>query len=146
MIQLLFTLKKDTYRISRGGYARFLNIYCKTCGYHLLLYQKDGPGPLKRLYVDRIFAPKEVLAQWKGKNLLKTCPLKCTYCQISLAKPYLYEKEARPALLLKENSIIKKVAKGIYPPKIAKIFAGCHMDDCNVGETTIHFPTGRDPS
>ncbi|MEI8301251.1 MAG: hypothetical protein WCG10_06570 [Chlamydiota bacterium] len=101
----MFKLKKDQYRSARGGYSRFLNIYCKKCNGHVLLYQKDGPGPLKRLYVDRIIAPN------KEASLLI-----CDHCKLLLATPYIYEKESRSALLLKENAITKKLTKGIYPP------------------------------
>ncbi|KKS56835.1 MAG: hypothetical protein UV23_C0035G0007, partial [Candidatus Nomurabacteria bacterium GW2011_GWF1_42_40] len=50
----VFTLKRDKFRKARGGYARILEIRCEKCGHFLALYQKDGPGPLKRMYVDRI--------------------------------------------------------------------------------------------
>ena len=47
--------KNDTYRKARGGYARLLAVSCATCGTHLFSYQKDGPGLVKRLYLDRIY-------------------------------------------------------------------------------------------
>src|SRR2546430_17054437 len=47
--------KNDTYRKARGGYARLFAVSCATCGTHLFYYQKDGPGIVKRLYVDRIY-------------------------------------------------------------------------------------------
>ena len=47
--------KNDTYRQARGGYARLLAVHCATCGTHLFSYQKDGPGIVKRLYLDRIY-------------------------------------------------------------------------------------------
>src|SRR3989338_8331432 len=50
--------KSDKYRKTRGGYSRFLNVLCEHCGAKILVYQKDGHGPLKRLYFDRIFAPE----------------------------------------------------------------------------------------
>src|SRR5438093_140318 len=46
--------KNDPYRKARGGYARLLAVSCATCGTHLFSYQKDGPGIVKRLYLDRI--------------------------------------------------------------------------------------------
>ncbi len=57
----LYNFKKDRYSKARGGYSRFLNLYCAKCKSFLLLYQKDGPGILKRLYMDRIFAPVELI-------------------------------------------------------------------------------------
>ena len=47
--------KNDTYKQVRGGYARLLAVSCATCGTHLFYYQKDGPGIVKRLYLDRIY-------------------------------------------------------------------------------------------
>ena len=47
--------KNDSYKKARGGYARLLAVGCATCGTHLFYYQKDGPGIVKRLYVDRIY-------------------------------------------------------------------------------------------
>lgn len=54
MKKLSFTFKNDQYRNARGGYSRFLNLSCESCGSHVALYQKDGPGELRRMYVDRI--------------------------------------------------------------------------------------------
>lgn len=106
-----FTLKTDRYRKARGGYSRFLNIYCSQCRHHVLLYQKDGPGPLKRAYIDRILAPKS----------LTGAALRCSACQSILGKAYMYEKEQRAAFLLDPHSFIKKIGKGIYPPVVTKI-------------------------
>ena len=47
--------KSDKYKKVRGGYSRLLDISCVRCGQHLCLYQKDGPGLLKRMYLDRIY-------------------------------------------------------------------------------------------
>jgi hypothetical protein len=103
-----FSLKDDVYREARGGYARFLNLYCGSCGSHVALYQKDGPGMLKRLYLDRIFAPKT------PKNEKE---LVCKSCGKTLGTAYLYEKEKRPAVRLYQGSIVKKVGRGVYPPQ-----------------------------
>ena len=54
-------LKQDKFRKSRGGYSRFLIINCEKCEGFIALYQKDGPGPLKRMYLDRIFSPKSLV-------------------------------------------------------------------------------------
>ena len=48
-------LKNDNFRNSRGGYSRLLEISCFSCNRKLFNYQKDGPGIIKRLYVDRIY-------------------------------------------------------------------------------------------
>ncbi|MFA6193797.1 MAG: hypothetical protein WC726_02980 [Parcubacteria group bacterium] len=50
-------LKSDKFRKTRGGYARLLKISCEKCGSSICLYQKDGPGNLRRMYIDRIIDP-----------------------------------------------------------------------------------------
>lgn len=109
MIKQYFKLKSDQYRKNRGGYSRFLNIFCDSCGAHLVLYQKDGPGELKRMYLDRIFAPKI--------KKEKTGDFKCSACKKVIGTFYNYKKEDRPAIRLYQGSVIKKVGVGVYPSK-----------------------------
>lgn len=107
----LFVFKKDQYRKNRGDYSRFLNIYCSSCKTHLLLYQKDGPGPLKRMYVDRILAP--AIKFKKGEFV-------CNACKKILGTFFIYDKEKRPAIRLYQDSIFKKIGKGVFAPTSAK--------------------------
>ena len=93
-------LKNDRFRKVRGGYSRLLEIYCFNCNNFIVLYQKDGSGSLKRLYKDRIFTTI--------KNQKK---LFCSKCRALVATSTIYQKEKRPAYLLVENSITKKVKK-----------------------------------
>jgi len=46
--------KKDKYLRARGGTAHMINVSCAKCGERILFYQKDGPGWLKRCYLNRI--------------------------------------------------------------------------------------------
>jgi len=115
MTQIEFELKKDKFRSARGGYARFLNIFCKNCDHLILLYQKDGPGPLKRMYCDRIIAPHSLSHSYSNKPLSNLPKLSCPKCKSCLATPYNYEKENRAALLVHENAITKKLTKGFFP-------------------------------
>jgi hypothetical protein len=111
-----FTLKRDSYREARGGYARFLDIYCRRCHAHLLLYQKDGGGTLFRLYLDRIVAP-EALSQLQAAGSLADVPdLVCPTCQAVIGTPYVYEEENRPSYLLDQGAFYKKIGRGIFPP------------------------------
>ncbi len=113
---MTFKLITDRYRKARGGYSRFLNIFCANCNNHLFLYQKDGPGPLKRAYLDRIIAPQNPKY---AVNSIKSVPiLKCSNCNAMIGKPYIYDKENRPAYLLERTAFTKKVTTGVYPPKI----------------------------
>lgn len=50
-----YTPKKDQYSRARGA-SQFLNLFCAACGGFVLLYQKDGPGALLRLYLDRYWS------------------------------------------------------------------------------------------
>lgn len=64
----------DRYKKVRGGYSRLLEISCEKCGEIICTYQKDGPGDLRRMYLDRIFEPsistsKKILTCSKGHVL-----------------------------------------------------------------------------
>ncbi len=105
-----FEFKRDKYRKARGDYSRLVNLYCRTCGNLLAVYQKDGPGNLRRLYFDRIFWP-EKLTNLQKKPLSKISPLKCSRCNELIAVPYIYKKENRKAFKVFQDMIIKKVRK-----------------------------------
>ncbi len=105
-----YQFKNDKYRKTRGGHSRFLEVHCEKCGHLLAIYQKDGPGPLKRMYVDRIFSPQN-LAKLAGVPAKRLPQLVCPHCHQLIGIPYIYEKEKRPAFRLFEGSVTKKVAK-----------------------------------
>lgn len=94
----MYSIKKDKYRKSRGDYSRLLDISCEHCGNHICFYQKDGPGPLRRLYIDRII-------DIKPTNKF----LKCPSCNRDLGMEIMYKKENRPAYRLFVDAIVKKV-------------------------------------
>ena len=100
--------KKDIYREARGGYSRFLEISCHHCDKKTLIYQKDGPGELKRMYLDRIVSP-ENLAKLQTLSIKNTPNLICTKCKYILAIPYVYPKEKRNAYRLFVGAVNKKV-------------------------------------
>ncbi len=92
----------DTYRQNRGGWSRFLAISCKTCGTLLFHYQKDGSGPLKRCYLDRILTTKPKL---------NDCGfIFCPHCKACLGfnEPYAKEQN-RPALRWAVEAITYKI-------------------------------------
>lgn len=100
--------KTDQYRDARGGHSRFLNVMCEHCTASVLVYQKDGPGELRRLYMDRIVAPKN-LAGLQNKKLRDISELKCSKCKRILGIPYVYEKEKRKAFRIFVGAVTKKV-------------------------------------
>ena len=99
MFDMKFEIKNDKYRKARGGYSRILDVSCSGCGKHLAYYQKDGPGILKRMYLDRIF-----------ENIISPC-LACPACGLKVGSLYVYEKEDRKAYLLNQGSFSKKIVK-----------------------------------
>jgi len=50
-------MKKDKYFRERGGTAKIINVGCSKCNTLCFTYQKDGPGWLKRCYLNRIISP-----------------------------------------------------------------------------------------
>lgn len=111
-----FPIIIDQFRTNRGGYSKFLYIYCSKCGEALYLYQKDGPGPLKRLYYDRIHAPEEA----SQPETLGTV-ISCSHCHYRLGISDIYELEDRKAITLFAYTTINKPGKKEFPPKEKKV-------------------------
>jgi len=109
-----FDLKRDQFRKARGGRSHFINLECRTCKEWILLYQKDGPGPLIRLYLDRIHAPKELSSlqdRYTQGMVEQLLPLTCSKCKATIGYPAVYEKEKRLCFILVEKSITKRLPK-----------------------------------
>jgi len=105
-------LRNDIYRKSRGGYSRLFEIKCASCEEHLFYYQKDGPGILKRLYLDRIYKSKKY--EGLEHKFLKDIPLLCCpKCHEHIGVPNIYKKENRVAFRLFSGAIQKKIVKSI---------------------------------
>lgn len=94
--------KNDRYKRIRGGYSRLLQISCQKYNSLICLYQKDGPGNLRRMYLNRISNPKVPIAT--PKNF--TCPRGHI-----LGVKIIYEKEKRSAFRLFVDSVIKKIIR-----------------------------------
>ncbi len=95
-------LKHDKFQTARGGTSKLFDIKCARCRNHLFFYQKDGPGPLKRMYLDRIYEFGKIDL---NKNLV------CPKCQTLIAVPIIYEKENRRAFRLFVGAVIKGKTK-----------------------------------
>lgn len=93
--------KNDRYKKVRGGFSRLLSISCEKCGEEVCQYQKDGPGSLKRMYIDRILNPKVSISR---KDL------SCSEGHL-LGVKIIFEKEKRPAFRLFVDSVKKKIIK-----------------------------------
>lgn len=94
-------LKNDKYKKARGGYSRLLQISYQKCGSLICLYQKDGAGNLRRMYIDRINNQKVPIT---NKDL--SCPKGHL-----LGVKIIYQKEKRPAFRLFVDAVVKKIIK-----------------------------------
>jgi len=103
-------IKKDKYKRRRGGNSRILEINCSHCGNNICIYQKDGLGLLKRMYLDRISDSQE----YSGLETLqiKDLPnLICGKCRYVLGVPFNYKKENRLSFRLFAGAVSKSIIK-----------------------------------
>ena len=96
----MYKMRKDKYQKARGGNSRVLEVSCEGCGSHLAYYQKDGPGLLKRMYVDRFIDNAPSGAEWI-----------CSLCKRTLGNLIDYKKEDRPAYRLYVGAVSKRIVR-----------------------------------
>lgn len=94
----MYKFKRDTYQKNRGGMPKVLDILCDHCESHVTFYQKDGPGMLKRMYIDRFIDLKP-----SGRSL------RCPTCKSELGNKMTYKKEDRLAYRLFVGAVHKKI-------------------------------------
>jgi hypothetical protein len=94
----MYKFKRDGFQKSRGGTSRILDVSCDHCHTHVAFYQKDGPGILKRMYVDRFIDSKPASKE-----------LHCPKCDRFLGVRITWEKEQRAAYRLFAGSVAKKI-------------------------------------
>ena len=97
-----FEIKKDKYSEARGGESTSLNIFCQKCERVICFYQKDGDGPLKRLYRDRM---------WGGLPKFEGKVAKCPECKNLIGYCYIYDAEGRPAINLFVGGVFSEGVK-----------------------------------
>ncbi len=95
------SFKNDQFKNARGNYSRLLKLSCDKCDSFVCNYQKDGPGNLRRLYIDRISNPAIKISGTK---------LMCE-CGHLLGIKIIYKKEDRPAYRLFVDAVNKKIIK-----------------------------------
>jgi len=95
----------DCYTATRGT-PQMLDLFCRFCGKWVMEYQKDGPGPLLRCYVDRIHNCSSTL-DFTVDTLTVASLWSCDHCHGVLAKPYIYQNhgEFRPAYQILTDSV-----------------------------------------
>ena len=110
-----YSFKRDQYARARGA-SQFLNLSCAACGGFVLLYQKDGPGALLRLYLDRIFAPSPFNGWQQIVELASVPNLNCPHCGALIGSPMVYQPESRLAIRLVRGTFSKTRSNGTYTP------------------------------
>jgi ribosomal protein S27E len=103
--------KEDRFSERRGGTSKAFDIFCKNCGNLILIYQKDGPGPLLRCYVDRILYPKNYLHK-KIKYVRQMSKLTCNDCDTLIGIPMRYKRHG-------ENRLAFSMIKGSFKERIS---------------------------
>lgn len=96
----MYQFKKDKFQKSRGGTSRVLDVCCEGCEAHIAYYQKDGPGVLKRMYVDRFIDISP-----EGRILI------CEACAREIGVLMEYKKEHRAAYRLYAGAVKKRIVK-----------------------------------
>ncbi|RJP47389.1 MAG: hypothetical protein C4584_00485 [Armatimonadetes bacterium] len=69
---------------------------------------------LKRLYLDRIFAPVSLSCLQYVSKINDIPNLACENCKMIIGNPIIYEKENRKAFYLRQGLFKKKTSKGIF--------------------------------
>ena len=92
--------RKDKYLKARGGKYKLYDMHCTECKTKLFIYQKDGPGVLKRCYLDRILK-RIKLGVTTQYNI-------CLDCKQRIGIPIIYKKENRLAVRLFVGAIYKR--------------------------------------
>ena len=123
MEQKQYSPRQDKFTEARGGWSTLLSIFCARCKTEVLLYQKDGPGELKRMYLDKIIAPDALANKVATYSVISGMnELSCPNCNSLMGIPMVYEKESRLAYQVAEGGIIEKInKKGRFPSAAGNI-------------------------
>ena len=96
----MYKFKNDVYKSNRGTWSRILDVTCYVCGKHVFFYQKDGPGLLKRSYLDRFIDIRPKIDK----------EFRCQHCNELLGVYQPYKKENnRPAVRWLVGALVYKV-------------------------------------
>lgn len=99
-------IKRDKYFRDRESTFVILDIGCAKCGKTILLYQKDGRGGLKRLYLNRILAPESLASLQDTIGDVKEMKMLKCECGADIGLPMLH-REGRLAFRLVYGSFSK---------------------------------------
>jgi hypothetical protein len=93
--------KKDRYTNARGGSSKIFQLACGKCKSIIATYQKDGPGNLIRMYLDRIQSDTGLIFSNKLVS--------CKNCNSKIGILSNYKPENREAIFLERGAIVKSV-------------------------------------
>jgi len=107
-------IKKDRFLRERGGTTKIVNVSCVKCGKLIFVYQKDGPGSLKRCYLNRIIEPEQFSKLKKDPNIKETKDLKNLTCSCGqiIGSPIRY-KDGRLAFHLIHSNFKRSLNKEV---------------------------------
>lgn len=100
-------IKKDKDYRSRDGFCVVISIGCSNCEKQVLVYQKDGHGSLKRLYLNRILAPERLAKLQDTMSSVKDMDMLKCGCGNELGMP-MYHRGGRLAFRLFSSSFTKE--------------------------------------
>ncbi|MBI5071889.1 hypothetical protein HZB93_03305 [Candidatus Falkowbacteria bacterium] len=104
-------IKKDKYFRERGGKAKIIDLSCAVCGQYLFTYQKDGPGWLKRCYLNRVIISGQFLKLF-DKKIKDQKEMKNMICQCgTLIGVPMCHKDKRLAYRLERGKFKRKNSK-----------------------------------
>jgi hypothetical protein len=105
-------MKKDKYLKARGGTAHMIDVSCAKCGALVLYYQKDGPGWLKRCYLNRIFGIDRWERLQRESRIAETSDMPNLVCECGEAIGYpMKHKDGRLAFRLERGKFTRKRSK-----------------------------------
>jgi hypothetical protein len=107
----MMKIKRDKYLRERGGTAKLIKVSCMKCGELLFVYQKDGPGWLKRCYLNRIVEPEKYSKLQNNSRIKELKDMKNLVCECgSVIGSPMKHKDGRLAFRL----IRGKFKRGAY--------------------------------
>lgn len=111
----------DKFKTGRGGSSYYLDLSCPVCRTYLGTYQKDGPGSLVRLYVDRLISPHpEYNREFSRINEMPKLICVNQKCRREIAVPMVYIKENRLAYRIVSSIHKSRNRSGKLPTGEAK--------------------------
>lgn len=104
-------------RKPKGSSGKRLVIRCAACREPVLLYQKDGPGSVQRLYLDRILAPDAHATLRDTCGAREDMPnLLCPACSALIGTPMRHSSGRLAFRALKGQFIRQRVSDDTWPP------------------------------